>query len=104
MDATSNKSKEDSVVITGLRSKEPMPEENRARNEWLKKITMDLFEKIIPKFPGKIFYLRQRKRMDVFLVSSYGEGKVGQTRKCSGNQKGICSQAKGQGQVSASKS
>ena len=33
IDATSNKSKEDRVVITGLRSKEPMPEENRARIE-----------------------------------------------------------------------
>ena len=67
IDATSNRSKEDRLVITGLKSKDPMPEENRARIEWLKKISMDLFEKIIPKFPGKIFYLSQGKRLDVFL-------------------------------------
>jgi len=67
IDATSNKTKEDRVVITGLRSKDPMPEENRARIDWLKKISMDLFERIIPRFPGKIFYLSQGKRMDVFL-------------------------------------
>jgi ribosomal protein L17 len=61
IDATSNKSKEDRVVITGLRSKEPMPEENRARIEWLKKITMDLFEKIIPKFSGQDLLFAPKK-------------------------------------------
>jgi hypothetical protein len=33
IDATSNKSKEEDEVIIGLRSKEPMPGENRARIE-----------------------------------------------------------------------
>ena len=67
IDSTSNRSKEDRVVVTGLKSKEPIPVDNRARIEWLKKIAMNLFEKIIPRFPGKIFYLSQGKNMDTFL-------------------------------------
>jgi hypothetical protein len=67
IDSTGNRSKEDRVVITGLKSKDPIPADSRARIEWLKKIAMNLFTTIIPSFPGKIFYLSQGKQMDVLL-------------------------------------
>jgi hypothetical protein len=67
VDTSNNKAKEDRLVMTGLKSKDPIPLENRARIEWLKKIVTNLFEKLIPGFPGKIFYLSQGKQMDVYL-------------------------------------
>ena len=67
VDTSNNKAKEDRLVMTGLKSKDPIPMENRARIEWLKKIVTNLFEKLIPGFPGKIFYLSQGKQMDVYL-------------------------------------
>jgi len=67
MDATSNRSKEDRVVMTGLKSKNPIPADNRARIDWLKKIAMDIFKELIQGFPGKILYLSQGKNADRFL-------------------------------------
>jgi hypothetical protein len=67
IDSTSNRSKEDRVVMTGLRSKSPIPADNRARIEWLKKLAMDIFKVLIPGFPGKIFYLNQGKQADKLL-------------------------------------
>jgi hypothetical protein len=69
MDAASNRSKEDRVVLTGLKSKSksPPPTEPRAKIEWLKKLAMEIFKEIVPGFPGKIFYLSQGKNADKFL-------------------------------------
>jgi hypothetical protein len=67
IDSTSNRSKEDRVVMTGLKSKTPIPADNRARIEWLKNLAMDIFKKLIPGFPGKIFYLNQGKNADKLL-------------------------------------
>jgi hypothetical protein len=67
IDSTSNRSKEDRVVMTGLKSKTPIPADNRARIEWLKNLAIDIFKKLIPGFPGKIFYLNQGKNADKLL-------------------------------------
>jgi hypothetical protein len=67
IDTISNKAKEDRVVMNGLKSKTPPPAETRARIEWLKGISNDIFKELIPNFPGKIFYLNQGQQMDVFL-------------------------------------
>jgi hypothetical protein len=67
LDSAGNRSKEDRVVMTGLKSNSVMPVDNRARIEWLKKIAMNIFEDLIPGFPGKILYLNQGKSMDRYL-------------------------------------
>ena len=67
LDAATNRSKEDRVVMNGLKSKDPIPVENRQRIEWLKGICMKIFEELVPNFPGKIFYLSQGKQLDVYL-------------------------------------
>jgi hypothetical protein len=67
LDSNSNRSKEDRVVMTGLKSSTVMLVENRARIEWLKKLAMKIFQELVPGFPGKILYLSQGKAMDRFL-------------------------------------
>jgi hypothetical protein len=67
IDSTSNRSKEDRVVMTGLKSKTPIPADNRAIIEWLKNLAIEFFKKLIPGFPGKIFYLNQGKNADKLL-------------------------------------
>jgi len=67
VDAIGNRSKEDRVVLSGLKSKAIMPTENRERIEWLKALAMKIFNELIPNFPGKIFYLSQGKQQDVLL-------------------------------------
>jgi hypothetical protein len=62
-DAVTNKAKEDRLVMNGLKSSAPMPADPRARIEALKKISMDIFESIIPNFQGKIIYLSQGKNL-----------------------------------------
>jgi len=67
LDSNSNRSKEDRVVMTGLKSSTVMPVDNRARIEWLKKLAMKIFQELVPGFPGKILYLSQGKALDRFL-------------------------------------
>ncbi len=67
MDATSNKAKEDRVIINGLTSKTPIPTEIRPRIEMLKKLAKDLFELLIPNFEGKIMFVSQGKVQDTAL-------------------------------------
>ncbi len=67
VDSIGNRAKEDRVVLSSLKSKSIMPTENRERIEWLKALAMEIFNELIPNFPGKIFYLSQGKQMDVLL-------------------------------------
>ena len=67
IDSIGNRAKEDRVVLSGLKSKTPMPAENKARIEWLKDLVMKIFGELVTNFPGKIFYLSQGKQMDLFL-------------------------------------
>ena len=50
IDTTSNRSKEDRIVINGLTSPNPLPTDSRLRIEALKGIVAETFEKIVPGF------------------------------------------------------
>jgi hypothetical protein len=62
IDFGTNKAKEDRVVMTGLTSKTPMPAESRAKIDFLKKLAMEIFQKLIPGFEGTIMYVSQGKQ------------------------------------------
>jgi hypothetical protein len=65
LDATSNRAKEDRIVINGLSSPIPPPADPRQRIEHLKGIVAGVFEKISPGFQGKIVYLNQGKQQQL---------------------------------------
>ncbi len=67
VDAGTNKAKEDRIVINGLSSSKPLPEDPKPRIEALKLIVSDIFKSIIPNFGGKIVYLSQGKHVAAFL-------------------------------------
>jgi hypothetical protein len=67
VDAGTNKAKEDRVVINGLTSTTPLPDEQKPRIEALKSIVNEIFKTIIPDFGGKIVYLSQGKSLTSFL-------------------------------------
>jgi hypothetical protein len=62
LDATSNRAKEDRIIINGLSASDPLPTESRLRIEALKVIVAGVFERIVPGFPGKVIYLSQGKQ------------------------------------------
>ena len=68
INSTSNKSREDRVVVTGITCKEPLPTENRQRIEKLKKLVAEVFEAIKPGFTGKILYASQGRNNDTLPV------------------------------------
>jgi hypothetical protein len=68
IDSLGNKSKEDRLVMSRLKSKTPMPAENRARINWLKDLAMKIFGQVVTDFPGKVFYLSQGKQQDLLLT------------------------------------
>jgi hypothetical protein len=61
-DATTNKDKEDRLVINGLKSAIPLPTEQRLKIEALKMMATKIFQSLIPGFDGKIVYLSQGKQ------------------------------------------
>jgi hypothetical protein len=66
-DATTNKAKEDRVVINGLSSPNPLPADPKLKIEALKTIVAGIFESIMPGFRGKIVYITQGKQLSTFL-------------------------------------
>jgi hypothetical protein len=60
-DAISNRSKEDRLVINGLKSSTPLPTDPKQRIESLKTLASGIFETLIPGFTGKILFLMQGK-------------------------------------------
>ena len=60
-DAISNRAKEDRLVLNGIKSAAPLPEDSRLRIEALKTIANEIFQVLIPGFAGKIVYLTQGK-------------------------------------------
>jgi len=62
LDAMSNRAKEDRIVINGMSSTVPLPNDSRQRIEALKSLAAATFEKIIPDFQGKIVYLSQSEQ------------------------------------------
>ena len=65
IDAASNRSKEDRIVINGLTSPNPLPTDPRLRIEALKGIVSETFEKILPGFQGKVIYLSQGRQQEL---------------------------------------
>ena len=61
MDAASNKTKEDRIVITGITSKEVPPVDPGQKKIWIQKIVLDIFAALIPDFGGKIVFINQSK-------------------------------------------
>jgi hypothetical protein len=62
IDFGTNKAKEDRVVLTGLTSRTPMPEGNREKIDFLRKLAADVFKVLIPSFKGKVVYVSQGKQ------------------------------------------
>jgi hypothetical protein len=62
LDTASNKSKEDRVVINGIRIKSPLPTDTRGRIDKLRAVAKTIFEQIMPGFRGEIVYLTQGKK------------------------------------------
>jgi hypothetical protein len=62
MDTSANRAKEDRIVINGLTSPLPLPQETRPRIEALKEIVAKIFDKLIPGYQGKITYLSLGKQ------------------------------------------
>jgi hypothetical protein len=58
-DASTNKVKEDRIILNGLKSSTPLPADPRVRIEAPKTIAAEIFEKMIPGFTRKIIYLRK---------------------------------------------
>jgi len=61
MDAATNRSKEDRIVITGITSKEIPPVDPGQKKIWIQKIVLDIFAILIPDFGGKIIFINQSK-------------------------------------------
>ena len=61
-DANTNKAKEDRLVMNGLKSSTPIPDEPRLRIDALKALAAKIFDQLIPGFDGKIVYLSPGKQ------------------------------------------
>jgi hypothetical protein len=61
MDTTTNKQKEDRVVITGITSNVAPPMDPGLKKDWIRDIVLDIFRSIIPDFGGEIIYVNQGK-------------------------------------------
>ncbi len=67
LDTTSNKSKEDRIIITGISSKTSPPTEIDARKIWIREIVEKIFKDIVPDFAGQVHYVNQMKNNGVQL-------------------------------------
>lgn len=61
LDMAANKLKEDRVVITGLSSTKPPPQDRAQKSIWLRQLVMDTMKKIKPDFNGSIVFINQGK-------------------------------------------
>jgi len=61
LDMAANKLKEDRVVITGLSSPKPPPQDRAQKNIWLRQLVMDTMKRIKPTFNGTIVFINQGK-------------------------------------------
>jgi hypothetical protein len=67
LDTTSNKAKEDRIIITGISSKTSPPTEIDARKIWIREIVEKIFKDIVPDFAGQVHYVNQMKNNGVQL-------------------------------------
>jgi hypothetical protein len=68
-DTSMNRSKEDRIVMTGLSSSTPLPQDLKSRVTVLKTIVGKIFETLIKDFNGKILFLNQGKSNDQLINS-----------------------------------
>ncbi len=61
LDTATNKTKEDRVIITGLTSSVPPPQDKVQKSQWLRKVVIDTLKKVKPDFDGKIGFVNQGK-------------------------------------------
>jgi hypothetical protein len=61
LDTAANVKREDRLVITGIKSADPLPTDRRLRVAALKKIATNIFETLIPAFQGKIAFVNLGK-------------------------------------------
>jgi hypothetical protein len=61
VDTAANVKKEDRIILTGLKSKTPLPVEARKRDEFLREMATKIFKTLIPDFKGKIVFVNQGK-------------------------------------------
>jgi hypothetical protein len=61
LDTTTNKSKEDRIIMTGLTSSNPPPRDKAQRSQWIRQIVVDMIKSFKPDFDGKIGFVNQGK-------------------------------------------
>jgi hypothetical protein len=61
VDTAANIKKEDRIILTGLKSKTPLPVEARKRDEFLRDMATNIFKTLIPDYKGKIIFVNQGK-------------------------------------------
>ncbi len=61
LDTSSNKAKEDRIVITGLTSTTPPPVDKDLKKAWLRDLVMDIIKKVKPDFDGSLGFINQGK-------------------------------------------
>jgi hypothetical protein len=61
LDTSSNKAKEDRIVITGLTSTIPQPMDKELRKTWLRNLVLDVIKKVKPDFDGTLGFINQGK-------------------------------------------
>jgi hypothetical protein len=61
LDTATNKTKEDRIIITGLTSSSPPPQDKVQKSQWIRKIVIDILKKVKPDFDGKIGFVNQGK-------------------------------------------
>jgi hypothetical protein len=67
IDTTTNRSKEDRVLINGLVCKKPIPSEIKARTSMLTEVAMEIFNFLIPSFHGRITFITQGRTGESML-------------------------------------
>jgi hypothetical protein len=67
MDTTTNKQREDRVVITGITSSVIQPSDPAQKKIWIRDIVKNIFNSIIPDFAGEIVYVNQGKSDGRFI-------------------------------------
>jgi hypothetical protein len=91
LDAASNKTKEDRIIITGITSKTVPPVDPEGRKNWIRGIVTDIFESVIPGFTGKILYVNQMKmknqQLPMVEVKLDSAGSAGSIRKAFAEKK-----------------
>ena len=61
MDASTNKQKEDKIVITGITSNVFPPTDPAQKKQWLRDIVEDVIKTVLPDFAGRILFVNQGK-------------------------------------------